>query len=355
MIILLNRLGKKYGGIIAFCFLVLIPTFLKAQDDEIPQTSGFSGYVLVIPGVFVVSNSLLASGAPLLDDVGSKQISSIFASPESNLAPALPVAGEFNYTFGKSRTQLFFGNKFEDIIRLDLAFGLGVRQDIGSAGILVANFLFTPLELKYWSDPYIEGEDRVKTELNFPGFRIRWGRIFQTGLELTATARQYNHEDERSGEWLVSQGRLNVNQLPLLNRDGDFYRFKALYKIKLKQHRLVPAFRYTFNHHQGNAVANRQQSFLLDYIYLSPKIVFDAKLIYGKRKADAIHPVYKEIIEGNRYGVAMAALFPVNLFNSKGWSILASAEYVKENSNIDFFDSSLIGINAGLMWRYKRD
>jgi hypothetical protein len=349
----LKRRGKNCGKVFASCILTLTSNFLQAQD-VIPQTSGFSGYVLVIPGAFVISNSLLAAGAPLLDDVGSKQISSIFASPESNAAPALPLAGELNYTFSKSRTQLFFGNKFEDIIRLDVAFGLGARQDLGNAGILVANFLFTPLELKFWSDPYIEGEDRVKTELNFPGFRIRWGRIFKTGLELTTTVRQYRHEDERSGEWLVSQGRLDVNQLSLLNRDGEFLRFKGLYKIKLKQHRLEPAYRYTFHKHQGDAVANRQQSFLLDYLYLSPKIVFDAKLIYGKRKADTIHPVYNEILEGDRYGFAIAALLPVNLFKSKGWNILVSAEYVKEIANIDFYDSSLAGFNLGLMWRHTR-
>ena len=352
MIIWFKRPRKKLEGIIFFCCLTLIPTFLNAQD-EIPQTSGFSGYVLVIPGVFVVSNSLLASGAPLLDDVGSKQILSIFASPESNAAPTLPVAGEVNYTFSKSQTQLFIGNKFEDVIRLDVAYSIGIRQDIGKAGILVANFLITPLELKFWSDPYVEGEDRVKTELNFPGFRIRWGRIFDSGLELTATARQYRHEDERSGEWLVSQGRLNSNQLSLLNRDGDFLRFKLLYKIKFgPQHRLVPAYRLTFHNHQGDAVATKQQSLLIDYIYLSPKIVFDAKLIYGKRKGDTLHPVYNDIIEGDRYGFALATIVPVKLFDSKGWNIMVSAEYVMENANIDFFDSNLLGFNAGLMWRH---
>ncbi len=345
---------KAFKTVMSSFILAFIPIFLQAQDS-IPQTQGFGGNVLVIPGVFVVSNSLLAAGAPLLDDVGTKQISSIFIGPEANAVPALPIAGELNYTFSTSKTQLFFGNKFEDIIRLDVAFSLGVRQEIGNAGILVANFLFTPLELKFWSDPYIEGEDRVKTNLNFPGFRMRWGRVFQTGLELTATARQYRHEDERSGEWLVSQGRLNATQLPLLNRDGEFYRFKALYKFIVNQHRLVPAYRYTYHNHQGDAVENKQQSFLVDYIYLSPNIVFDIKLMYGKRKADAVHPVYNEILEANRYAVAMAVLFPVNLFNSKGWNILASAEYVNENANIDFFDSSLMGINAGLMWRFKRE
>ena len=171
---------------------------------------------------------------------------------------------------------------------------------------------------------------------------------------MTATVRQYRHEDERSGEWLVSQGRLNADQVPLLNRDGDFLRFKALYKIKLKQHRLEPAFRYTLHNHQGEAVANNQLSFLLDYLYLSPKIVFDAKVIFGKRKADTIHPVYNEILEGDRYGAALAALIPVNLFKSKGWNILVSAEYIKEYANIDFYNSSIAGVNLGLMWRHTK-
>ena len=82
--------------------------------------------------------------------------------------------------------------------------------------------------------------------------------------------------------------------------------------------------------------------------------MFDAKLIYGKRKADTIHPVYNEIIEGDRYGFAFATVIPVNLFKSKGWNILVSAEYVKEIANIDFYDSSLAGFNAGLLWRHNR-
>ncbi len=343
----------RYGRTV--CLVILFSVNDLHAQDEIPQTSGFSGYVLAIPGVFFVKNSLLVTGAPLLDDVGTSRITSILENPQSNTAPAFPIAGELNYTFGNSKTQLFFGNRFEDIIRLDVAFGLGVRQDLSKAGILVANFLFTPLELKFWSDPYIEGEDRVRTPLDFPGFRIRWGRIFQTGFEMTITARQYRHANERSGEWLVSEGRLNANQVPLLNRDGEFLRIKALYKIKLKQHRLQPVFRYTLHNHQGEAVANKQQSILLDYIYLSPKIIFDAKFIYGKRKADEIHPIYNKTLKADRYGFALAAILPVTLFNSDKWNIMISGEYVRENANIDFFNSRLAALNAGLMWRHKRD
>ncbi len=340
-----------YGVI--FLFIFNVSHNLLAQE-RIPDSTGFSGYVLAIPGVFIISNNLLAGGAPLLEASGTSQISSIFDSPDSNSIPALPFAGELNYTFGKSRTQLFFGNKFEDILRLDVAFRFGVRQEIGKAGILDANIIITPLELRFWSDPYVENENRIPTELNFPGFRIMWGQIFQTALDLTAIYREYKHEDERSGEWLVSRGRLNDNQLHLLNRDGNFYRFKALYKIKLNQHRLEPAFRYTNHNHQGDAVKNDQLTFLLDYIYLHSKMMFDIKLIYGKRKSKTIHPVYNDILRGDRYGMALAVLFPIKLFKSTGWNILVSGEIVDENTNIDFYDSKLIGFNAGIMWRHTK-
>ena len=37
--------------------------------DQIPETSGFSGFFLAAPGAFAVSSNLIYGGAPLLDDV----------------------------------------------------------------------------------------------------------------------------------------------------------------------------------------------------------------------------------------------------------------------------------------------
>jgi len=341
------------NSIIGTLVMLFLPNILYAQD-VIPQNSGFSGYFLIIPGVFVVGNSLIVTGAPLLKDVGDTQISSIYDKPNSNSSPAVPTAGELNYTFSKSRTQLFFGNRFEDIIRLDVAFGLGVRQDVAHIGLIEAKAIFTPLELKYWSDPYIEGEDRVPTALNFPGFKIRWAKVFNTGLELSFTLREYQHEQERSGTWLVGEGLLDPNQVPSLNRDGELLRTKALYKIKINQHQLIPAYRFTLHNHLGDAVANTQQSFMIDYLYLTKKVILDTKLIVGWRRAQEIHPVYDQILDASRYGVAIVALFPIELLGGKGWNIMISSEYVVEDANIDFFDSNLAAFNFGLMWRHTR-
>jgi len=339
-------------------YLVCLFLFIEvyAQDD-IPKTSGFSGFALLGPGYFNVETSLLVTGSPLLDDVGTPQIESIFDPPPSVSAPALLVGFELNYTFSSTRTQLYIGNRIEDLLRLDVLVGIGVRQELPDSSILAlaASLLLTPLELKYWSDPYIEGEDRKQTGLYLPGLRLRWGRILNTGLELTATVRQYQFDEENSGNWLVSEGRLNPDQRSLLNRDGDVLRLQALYRFDLKSHRFEPAVRYVKDFHNGAAISNNGFSIRLTYLYLSPKFLLDFNVIYGKRKADEVHPVYGKVLDANRWGVALTAFIPVKRFDGSVLSVFVSGEIFRENANIDFFDSKISAINAGLVWRFIRN
>jgi len=341
----------------AICALALLIAFaitpVLAQDD-IPTTSGFSGFFLFGVGYVNVETNLIVTGAPLVGDVGAPRIESIFAKPSSGSAAAVPAVGELNYTFAGTRTQLFFGNRLEDVLRLDVVFGLGVRQELPDSSILAASFLFTPAQLKLWSDPYIEGEDREPTELDFPGFRLRWGRILKTGLELTVTDRFYSFDKEKSGDWLIAQGRLDPGQQSLLERDGDVLRLQALYRIHVAGHRFEPALRYVRDKHKGAAIANSGFSLQLTYLYLSPKMVLDAILAYGQREADEAHPVYGKVLDTDRFGAALTAFIPIGLFKGGVWSVWATAELFKENANIDFFESSAGSVMAGLAWRHRR-
>ncbi len=320
--------------------------------DNIPTTSGFSGFGLIGPGYFNVESNLIVTGSPLLDDVSNARIDSIFTSPQSQTAPALLVAAELNYTFASTRTQLFAGNRIEDVLRLDIAVGLGVRQELPDGSILAASLLTTPLDLEVWADPYIEGEDRTRTDLDFPGVRLRWGRILNTGLELTATSRKYRHDEENSGDWLISQGRLTPDQQPLLDRDGDILTLQALYRIESAQHRFEPAIRYIDANHDGAALAKKGYALQLTYLFRSPKVVLDANLAYGSRKADETHPIYGETLDTDRWGAALTAFIPVKAFKSSRLSVFITGEIFQENANIDFYDSQVVSLSAGLIWRH---
>jgi len=353
-----NSLVLRRFSLCALTFMLAgLPLGAARAIDSIPKTSGFRGFFLAAPGYFNVESNLIVEGPPLLDDVGNTRIDSIFAPPKSQTAAALILGGEINYTFADTGTQIFLGNRLEDMLRLDLSFGLGVRQDLGNGGIVAASVLTTPTELEVWSDPYVEGEDRTSTKVNRPGFRLRWGRVLNTGLELTLTERDYRHDAENSGDWLIDQGRLDPDDQPLLSREGEVWHAQMLYRIDTenKRHRFEPAIRYNKDDHDGAAVANQGLTLKMTYLYRTPKVVLDANFMLGRREADAMHPVYGQTLDWDRYGVALTAFIPVKFGSSNRWRVFIGAEYFRENANINFFDTKIASVNAGVIWRYKKD
>jgi len=337
---------------LAVALLVLAWHSVAAQD-EIPETSGFSGFVLAGAGNFDVGSNLLVRGTPILDDVGDYQIDSIFDAPPSNSSLGVFASGEVNYTFSTTRTQLFFGNRLEDLLRLDLVFGLGVRQEIRGAGIVAASALMTPAELSFWSDPFVEGEERQPTDMDFPGWRLRWGEIFGTGLELTLTDRYYKFDEESSGDWLISENRLDPEDRPLLDRNGDILRFQALYRFDVKKrHRFEPAVRWVDDDHAGAAVATTGYSLRLTYLYRSPKVVLDANVVYGSREARETNPIYGTLLEADRWAAAFTAFIPVKRFTSSVLNVTVGGEVFQEDANIEFYDSSMEMVLVGVLWRH---
>lgn len=337
---------------IAVVLLTLAWGPTEAQD-QIPESSGFGGFLMTGGAHFSFASNMLVGGSPMVStDVGEPRIESIFDAPPTTTTPGVLLGGEINYTFSSTRTQLFLGNRLEDLLRMDLVFGLGVRQEVGKAGILAVSALLTPADLKFWSDPYVEGEDRVTTDLDFPGFRLRWGEIFGTGLELTVTDRFYNFDEENSGDWLVSENRLDAEDRSSLNRNGDILRIQALYRFDLKKtHRFEPAIRWVDDAHKGKAIANRGYSLQLTYLYLSKKVILDANVVVGTREADEVNPVYGERLESDRRAASLTAFIPVKRYKSSVLNVFVGGEVFDEDTNIDFYDSSLNLAMVGILWR----
>lgn len=324
-----------------------------AAVDRIPETSGFSGFANGGVTFWNVASNELVGGSPIvLRDVGNVRIRSIFDAPSANTSPGLFAGGEIDYTFSSTRTQLFFGNRLEDLLRMDLVFGLGVRQEIGNAGIVAASYLMTPVELQFWTDPFIEGEDRKPTDVTFPGFRLRWGEIFGTGFEFTVTDRFYKFANESSGDWLISEGRLDPAQQSLLDRNGDILRFQALYRVDIKPHRFEPAIRWVNERHDGAAIATTGFDLKLTYLYRSPKVILDANGVFRSREGKEANPVYGKVMDTKQLGAALVAFFPVKRYTSSVLSVFVGGEVFHQNANVDFYDTSVDMVMAGVIWNY---
>ena len=110
--------------------------------------------------------------------------------------------------------------------------------------------------------------------------------------------------------------------------------------------------RYTNWDLDGSAIAHAGPSLQVTYLYLRPKLVLDANLIYRTHRADAVHPVYGETLEADLYAGGLTFFF--DLFNHKRWRALASIDFAREDANIDFFDSEVNALYLGAIWRHAR-
>ena len=96
------------------CLVILSISVLCCMDsahavvDPIPEESGFSGRLNVGGGWMQVKSNTIAGNSAF--DFGNDIIDSLNASADSQSSALGLFNGEVEYTFGESRTQLFFGN-----------------------------------------------------------------------------------------------------------------------------------------------------------------------------------------------------------------------------------------------------
>jgi hypothetical protein len=320
----------------------------------IPSTSGFGGFGVFALAAYSGRTNFFASGPPLIGAISRPVTTSIFAAPSELKAAAALIGGEVNYTFANTRTQLFIAQSLEDVFQLDVAVQLGVRQQLPDKSILTVNGILTPTPQKLWTDPYVEFVVRDFDKVQFPGFRIRWAGILGSGLELTFTDRYFVFDAEQSGQWLVGQGRLDPGDIDLLDRNGDNLSFQTGYRFRAGKHRFEPSVTYARDNRDGAAMASDGFGARLNYRYLDPRFAIDANFGYAQRDHDAIHPVYGERVSRDRVGGSVTAAVPIELLGSKKWNLWASAEYIREDSNVDFFESRLSALTLGIGWRGLR-
>jgi len=346
----------KIKSLIKWILIVqFFPIFVYGQAlNSIPTTSGFGGFLAIGSGSVSAQTNVIASGPVVLGrPAGYKNIESIFSSPVTKSQVGGICCGEINYTFAKSKTQLFFGNRLEDLLRMDVPFSLGVRQELKDSSILALQVITTP-NVGIWKDPYVENEDRESTGIILPGVRLTWGRVFKTGLEVAASYRFLTLDAERSGESLIQQNQLNPDLQRLLDRNGKLLRLQALYSLKINRHRIEPLIQYNSEILDGAAMATKGYVFRVNYLYPTRKVIFDANFSFGSRLGQAVNPIYNERLEAVRYGGVFAAFVPVKLGNSRRWSIFALVEYLREEANINFYDAQSHAILGGLTYRNLR-
>ncbi len=334
--------------LISLLFFLANPAF---AIEPIPQESGFSGFVNAGAAYLDVKNNMIAGND--LGDVGKDTIGSIFDSPDSE-SDVIPVLNaEVRYTFASTRTQLFVGNRLEDFLRFDLATLAGVKQELPDESILSAAYLFSGVPTEVWTDPYVEGFPRQKTDQNSRGVRITYDRILGTRLQLQYTFRKIDLDDERSGQTqLVPGGFLTPLETQLLDREGNRHEIEGLYVFEIgEKHTLVPAFDYTRDDLDGGAMSADRYRFQITHSYEGERFIFVTNLEYRYSDFDDRNPIYNKTRDGDRYGGSFTAFYR-RLFGVDGLRLTGTFLALKEDSNIDFYESQVVGGILSVFYRF---
>jgi hypothetical protein len=322
-----------------------------AALEPIPQESGFSGFIRPGVGYLRFKSNMVASF--LGYDLSEKKTDSLNDSPDAESTGIALAPFSVAYTFGSTRTQLFLGTDLTDLIRFDYAQQLGVKQEIGRFGLLQGGVLFSGIPAKVWKDPYVVDKNRNETSRSSYGGRLAWDRIFGSNFQLQLTARKVKIGSEKSGDDLG----LSSREKDLLDRNGDRYNLEVLYRFNLAEgHRLAPAFIYSRDESEGDAMAGDAYGFQLTYSFLGDPISLVLNGSIGAADNDKKNPIYDKTQNDDNYGLQGQILYK----NPWGWSLLGSnpmnfyveAAYAYTNSNIDFYDQEAILVTGGVFFRW---
>ena len=329
---------------------IVLPVSAAKAAMGIPDESGFSGFInLGLGGLGIKSNVMAETGLGLVD-LGDDTIDELNNSPDRQNG-VLPVFNfEATYTFADSRTQVYVGNLLEDFVRFDMNAAIGVRQEIGDAGLLGVNLLASSIPTEVWKDPFLVGQRRKQTERNSEGFRVQWSDIYGSGLELRYTARDVEIDDERSGLSLD----LTDTELGLLVRDGDHNRFDVRYEYTSEdgRHIVTPGLAYIDHDREGKAVSSDGYGLDLNYMYVyQPRLRFVVNAGYSRLDSDAVHPVYGVKDDTTRLGLALAAFY-AQPFGMEGWVLNVSAAAFEDDHEIRFYDTTVRLLTVGMLRRF---
>jgi hypothetical protein len=345
----MNRL--KYLIVLAVGVSLLLGANFASALEPIPKESGFSGFIRPGAGYLWFKSNMVASF--LSYDLSDKKTHSLNSEPNSESSGIVLAPFSLEYTFAGSQTQLFLGTDLTDLIRFDYSQQLGVKQGIGSLGILQGGLLVSGVPAKVWKDPYAVDTNRKETNRESNGARLVWDRIGGSELQMQYTYRHINISSEQSGQALG----LTSGERGRLKRDGDTHAGQVLYRFALDdKQRLIPAFTYSYDDRDGAAMRNESYNFQLTYTFLGDPISFTANGSIGWADYDKKNPIYGKTQNDDIYGLQGSIFYknPWNwsLFGSKPMNFYVESAYAYSDANIDFYDQEAFIATAGVFFKW---
>lgn len=341
----------KQINLLTLC-LCLSPLMVEATSlKPLPKESGFNGFILAGVNYTNFASNIVAGNS--LTNISHDSNNGLFDNPsyESDISPVL--TGEVNYTFASVGTQVYIGNELEDVVKYDLSTQLGIRQSLSYGGIgKVAVLTSGRLPTHVYSDPF-NTDNADKTDRNTKGIRLGWDNMFNAGFSIELTRKEVDIDDENSGSDLLEQGLITEQEKQLLSREGTISNLKVSYLWVLsKNHIFEPELIYGDIDKDGQALANNRYGAGLTYLYTNEILMLVSQITYSYSEYDEISPVWNlsEVGDAGNIGASIVASY-AKPFGWQDASLFGSIAYAAVDSNINFYDSDVLTMFVGVLWK----
>lgn len=306
-----------------------------------PEQTGFSGsFGLGAAGGSVESNFLAEIWGIELSSEDIYQ----YDSPNDTtiIIPSFKLA--LNYVFSNKKTMVHLGNETENALDFSVNTALGIRHEFDSLGSIQLDALLPTPGVEVYEDPYLLGEDRDGTERDSAGGQITWDQMFGTGLELIASTREIDIDDERSGDSLG----LDSVQKDLLDREGDVVRAELGYMFGGADLKVRPHAAYIDRDLDGDAMAQDGYELGLTLLYHGNGYTWLNRFAYQDLDGDEEHPIFiGEVNDADVYSFASEISIP-EPFGWEKWFTTIGVVWGENQADIDFNDSDVAMFSARL-------
>jgi hypothetical protein len=180
------------------------------------------------------------------------------------------------------------------------------------------------------------------------GVRVEWAKIMDTGLVFRASQREVDIDEERSGAYLVGQGRLTAAEQRLLRRDGTDTAMSLSYNIPVAEGQVLRLeVGFLSADRDGDAMSRETYRAQLAWAVKGDPISWTFTGEVGSSEYDKANPIYREAQDSAYYALGAAGFYQLPW---QGWSEMLSVRYANEDSDVDFHDQQLSSVMLGAQY-----
>lgn len=344
---------RKLVSIAAYmvCLLALAvgPERIIAMESKNSFKPGFRGNIQPMVGV-VQSKSI----SDVSDE--NEKIDSLEQGAESETDVLIAALWEVVYTLENGSTQFYAGTPAENIVEGTFLLEAGVRQKLSGGTILSAAWIprIPMMDDEAWTDPFLLGSNRQKTDRNSQAFRLTASSILGSPVTFRYSYATEEIDTEMSGFYLAEQpgSELTADDLLNLRRDSDYHFMEVMYDIYLNSGFIIrPQFGYMIGDADGDANSFGSFESGVDFFYPVNRWQVFGSVYFKDKDYDKTNPVFGKTREDKEYGATIGIGYAAP-FGCENFMLNLITSYGEKDSNIKFYDSTSFMAGVGLAWRF---